>query len=193
MTGWRNGIAAAAAVLALSGILLSGTGLRAAELPPAGGPVLLTVAGAIENANRGPVDPFADGFFAFHEIAFERAVEFDLAALEALGMHQARARYPNWPGLSTFEGPLLADVLAAAGAGGSSLRAVALDGYASDIALADLEKYRVLLALKRDGRYLGIGGRGPAWIVYPREDHPELQAAPDDAGLAWAVFVLMVE
>ncbi len=188
MTGWRIGIAAAATVLALSG-----TAGRAAELPPASGPVLLTVAGAIENANRGPVDPFTDGFLAFHEIAFERAVEFDLAGLEALGMHEARARYPNWPGLSTFEGPLLADVLAAAGAAGSSLRAVALDGYASEIPLADLQKYPVLLALKRDGRYLGIGGRGPAWIVYPREDYPALQAAPDDAGLPWAGFVLIVE
>lgn len=71
--------------------------------------------------------------------------------------------------------------------------AAALDGYATDIPLADLERYPVLPALKRDGRYLGIGGRGPAWIVYPREDYPALQAAKDDAGLAWAVFVLLVE
>ena len=183
----------AAAMLAAATLALNGSPARAADLPPPAGPVILTVAGAVEKPNRGPVDPFADGFFAYHEIGFAQAAEFDLAMLEALGMHETRAHYPNWPGLSTFEGPLLADVLAAAGAGGSSLRAVALDGYASDIALADLEKYRVLLALKRDGRYLGIGGRGPAWIVYPREDHPELQAAPDDAGLAWAVFVLMVE
>jgi hypothetical protein len=185
---WLSALAGLAAAA-----MLNGATARAAELPPPTGPVLVTVAGAVENANRGPVDPFADGFFAYHEIVFERAAAFDLAALEALGMHQTTARYPNWPGMSTFEGPLLADVLAAAGARGISLRAVALDGYASDIPLADLEKYQVLLALKRDGKYLGIGGRGPAWIVYPREDHAELQAAKDDAALAWAVFVLLVE
>lgn len=186
-------IAAVAATIVLALGAAFDTPAGAADLPPPTGPVLVTVAGAVENANRGPVDSFTDGFFAYHEIIFERAAEFDLAALEALGMHETRAHYPNWPGESTFEGPLLADVLAAAGAAGSTLRAVALDGYASDIPLADLETYPVLLALKRDGKYLGLGGRGPAWIVYPREDHAELQAAPDDAGLAWAVFVILVE
>jgi hypothetical protein len=183
----------AAATLAAARVMLGGWSARAADLPAPAGPAILTVAGAVDRPNRGPVDPFADAFFAFHEIAFDRAAEFDLAMLESLGMHEIRAHYPNWPGPSTFEGPLLADVLAAAGAGGQTLRAVALDGYASEIPLADLAKYQVVLALKRDGRYLGIGGRGPAWIVYPREDHPELQAATDDAGLAWAAFVLMVE
>src|SRR3546814_16764005 len=88
--------------------------------------------------------------------------------------------------MSTFEGPLLADVLAAAGAAGSSLRAVALNGYASEIPLADLQKYPVLLALKREGKYLGIGGRGPAGHVYPPRDHPALQAATDESGPARA-------
>lgn len=189
MTGHRHLLAAAVAIV----LMLGGGAAGAETLPAPSGPVLVTVAGAVENGNRGPVDPFADGFLAFHEIAFDQAVEFDLAALEALGMHETRAHYPNWPAMSTFEGPLLADVLAAAGATGTTLRAVALDGYASEIPLADLQKYPVLLALKRDGKYLGIGGRGPAWIVYPREDFAELQAAPDDAGLAWAVFVLVVE
>lgn len=186
-------ITALLAMLAFGLAALPGAPARAEALPPPAGPVLVTVAGAVANANRGPVDAFADGIFAYHEIAFERAAEFDLAALEALGMQEIRARYPNWPGESIFEGPLLADVLKAAGAGGGGLRAVALDGYASDIPRADLEKYPVLLALKRDGKYLGLGGRGPAWIIYPREDHAELQAAEDDSGLAWAVFFLMVE
>src|SRR5690606_26858422 len=125
----------------------------------------LTVAGAIENTNRGPVEPFADSFFAFHDIAFERAAEFDLAALEALGVHAMRAGYPNWPGVSVFEGPLLAEVLAAAGATGERIRLVALDGYASELTMADLEAYPAILAVKRDGAYLGLGGRGPTWLV----------------------------
>ena len=182
-----------AALIAATLLSLGAVAARAGELPPPTGPVLLTVAGAVENANRGPVDPFADGFLVHNEIAFERAAEFDLAALESLGMHTLRAGYPNWPGVSTFEGPLLADVLKAAGANGSALRAVALDGYAADLAPGDLDKYPVILALKRDGKYLGLGGRGPTWVVYPREDFPELQQAADDSGLAWAVFVILVE
>lgn len=180
-------------LLAAAALSLSGLAARAADLPAAAGPVLLTVAGAVDKPNRGPVDPFADGFFGHHDIAFERAAEFDLAMLEALGLHEAKAGYPGWPGVSTFAGPLLADVLAAAGAAGRTLRAVALDGYAVDIPPADLEKFPVILAVKRDGRYLGIGGRGPIWVVYPREDFPELQQAKDDAALIWSVFVILVE
>lgn len=182
-----------AVLLAAASLSLSGLTARAADLPPAAGPVVLTVAGAVDKPNRGPTDPFTDGFFGHHEIAFERAAEFDLAMLQAMGLHEARAGYPGWPGVSTFEGPLLADVLAAAGATGRGLRAVALDGYAVDIAPADLEKFPVILAVKRDGRYLGLGGRGPIWVVYPREDFPELQQAKDDAALIWSVFVILVE
>ncbi len=188
-----RGLAGSFALVGMLVLLATGAPARSENLPPPAGPVLVTVAGALDNPNRGPVDPFADAFFAYHEIAFERAAEFDLAALEALGMHSLRAGYPGWPGVSTFEGPLLADVLKAAGAHGATLRTVALDGYAADLPPQDLETYPVVLALKQDGRYLGLGGRGPAWIVYPREDFPELQQAPDDAGLAWAVFAILVE
>ena len=76
---------------------------------------------------------------------------------------------------------------------GRGLRAVAPDGYAVDIPPADLETFPVILAVKRDGKYLGIGGRGPIWVVYPREDFPELQRAKDDDALIWSVFVILVE
>ena len=57
---------------------------------------------------------------------------------------------------------------------------MALDGYAPELDLADLEKYPVILAIKKDGKYLGVGDRGPTWIIYPRNDYPEL-AEKDDA------------
>lgn len=175
------------ALPALMLMLVAGTA-AAGELPPAQGPVLVTIAGAVANSNRGPVEPFTDAFFAYHEIAFTRAAEFDLAGLESLGMHELTASYPNWPGESRFEGPWLRDVLAAAGATGERLRVVALDGYAAEVPLSDLDQHQAMLAIKRDGRYLGIGGRGPAWLVYPRAGE-----APDDAGLVWAAFAILVE
>jgi hypothetical protein len=37
-----------------------------------------------------------------------------------------------------------------------------------------------------DGRWLAVGGAGPAWIIYPRDDFPEL-ARDDDAKWVWGV------
>jgi hypothetical protein len=156
------------------------------------GPVVLTVAGAVNHANRGPVDPFTDGFFNSGQIAFDKAAAFDIADLETLGLKRIEVRYPDWPKGFVFEGPLLGDVLAKAGATGSVVRVQALDGYEAQISMEDVRKYPIVLAIKRDGRFLGIGDRGPAWVVFPREDFPELKAQ-DDSKWVWAVYYMHVE
>ena len=158
----------------------------------ADGPPILTVAGAIEKPNRGPVDPFLDAFFSFHKVEFAKARTFSVADLEALGMKTVRARYKDWPRGFAFEGPLLKDVLAAAGAKGTIARVRALDDYAADIPFAELDKYPVILALKRDGRYLGLGDRGPTWVIYPREDFEELRGA-DELKWVWSAYFIEVE
>ena len=186
---YRWGLGLGLAILITIGWILGGP----AQTPgsPAG-PVVLTVAGSIDNTNRGPVDPFADAFFKFHEIPFDRAIAFDLADLEALGMTKLKVRYPNWPGPSEFEGPLLRDVLAAAGATGTTVRVMALDGYAADIPVREISDFPVVLAIKRNGRYLGIGDRGPAWIIFPRGQYPVL-AKQDDTKWVYSAFFLRVD
>jgi len=158
----------------------------------ADGPVVLTVAGNVANANRGPVDPFDDGFFNSGQIEFDKAFVFGIADLEALGLKRLDVRYPDWPRGFIFEGPLLADVLAKAGATGSVVRVQALDGYAAEIPMEEVKKYPIVLAIKRDGRFLGIGGRGPAWVVFPRDDYPEIKGR-DDSKWVWAVYYIHVE
>ena len=158
----------------------------------ANGPALVTVTGNIENPNRGPADEFADAFFTSQDVEFQKAAAFDLESLEALGMKKITASYPDWPAEVTVEGPLLADVLAAAGAKGDTIVVRALDGYAPEIPMSDLTAYPVVLALKMNGEYLGLGGRGPAWIVYPRNDYPDL-AETDDSKWVWSVFHMEVK
>lgn len=156
------------------------------------GPVVLTVTGAISNPNRGPSDPFRDAFFAFHDMSFAEAAQFDRAMLEALGTRTVTTGYDTWPARFTFEGPLLRDVLAAAGAKGEVVRVFALDGYAAEIPMQTLESYPVILALKRAGEYLALGGRGPAWVIFPRDDYPALQSE-DDSRWVWSVVRIHVE
>ncbi len=172
--------------------LVAAMGAASLRAQAADGPVMLTVAGAIAHANRGPVDSFDDGFFNSGQIAFDKAAAFDIADLQALGLKRLEVRYPDWPKGFVFEGPLLGDVLAKAGATGKVVRVQALDGYAVEIPMDDVRKYPIVLAIKRDGRFLGIGDRGPAWVVFPRDDYPELKTQ-DDSKWVWAVYYIHVE
>ncbi len=166
--------------------------VAAAELGTPAGPVLVTVYGAIANTNRGPLEPFTDGLLAAQEAEFDKAAEFDLAMLEALGMRTVETGYKDWDAGYVFEGPLLKDLMQAVGATGKLLRLYGVDGYSAEIPMSDLDSYFVVLALRRDGRYLGIGGKGPGWVVYDTAGRPELDEQ-DESKWVWAVFRIEVE
>ncbi len=100
------------------------------------------------------------------EYDYDRAAAFDVAMLEALGTVRATIKAEPWPRAIALEGPRLADVLAAAGWNGAKVNAVALDGFAVEITAQDLAAHDWIVAIRGDGEYLGIGGRGPVWIVY---------------------------
>jgi hypothetical protein len=182
--GWVRWLLVAA-LLAWAGVS------DAAELGQPAGEVVLTVAGAIGATNRGPYDDFEDGFFKHHERKFDKAAAFDLAMLEGLGMHEVTVTYDKWPRTFRFEGPWLKDVLAAAGAAGKDVSVLALDGFATEISAADVDAYDWIVAVKRDGRYLDIGQRGPTWIVYARRDGKPI-GAEDEQRWPWAAFLIEV-
>lgn len=158
-------------------------------LPAPSGPVILTIAGKIGAANRGASVPVVDAFFAYHEISFEAAAEFDRAMLEALGTHEIEISYKDWPKAYRFAGPHLADVLTAAGAEGHDVTATALDGYAEEISAQDLAAHDWIVALDVDGRPLGLGQTGPLWIVYAVPG----QVAGDEDELRWPWAVFFIE
>lgn len=155
------------------------------------GPAILTIVGDITETNRSPFDEAEDSFFKHHERRFDKAAAFDHAMLEKLGMHEITVSYVGWPKPVRFQGPWLVDVLTAVGAKGDTVAALALDGFASEIGKADLAAQDWLLAIKKNGEYLGIGQRGPAWLVYARRDG-KVAIADDEGHWPWAVFLLEV-
>ncbi len=174
-------------------LLLGGAGVASAQtLESPSGPVILTVTGRIAQTNRRPFDGSRDAFFKNQQVTFERAAEFDLAMLEALGMRKVQADYPQGGPLHIFEGPLLRDVLKAAVAGGATIKVSALDGYTQEIPVAELERWPIVLAVKRDGKYLALGGFGPSWVAFPRKDVPALADRGDEQWV-YAIVHIAVE
>ncbi len=146
----------------------------AQELTEPANNIILTVSGNIEHSNRG-----ADALF-------------DYNALIKLGLHTLSTT-TNWTdGVTVFEGVLARDLLAKVGAQGKTVRAIALNDYTVDIPISDFQKYDVLLALKMDGQELLRKNKGPIWIIYPKDQHPELRDAQHDSRWIWHLKTLIV-
>lgn len=96
-------------------------------------------------------------------------------------------------GAQRFEGFLLRDLLGGLGAKGLTIRASALNDYSVDIPLADIEKFDVIVAHSMNGSPLSLRDKGPLWIVYPRDQHPELQDIRYDYRWVWQLKALEVE
>ena len=160
-------------------------------------PALLTVTGAIGKANRGPFDPVRDQMMAKQKLAFDKARAFDFGALTALPAVTIRPtlEYDGKP--HALRGPLLADVLAAAGAAADGRLAMrAVDGYAPTLSLADARRFRYIVATHLDGQTMALGGLGPLWAVYDADRFPEMSARPVDQRFAtcpWALFHIDVQ
>jgi len=152
---------------ALAGLVPSAPVLAAA--PPARGPVLLTVSGAIGRANRGALDPALDQMMAKHGIQFEKALALDAQALYRLPKVQITPTLEYDAKPHTLSGPLLTTVLAAAGVpatGAFTVGMRAVDGYNVSLSLVELVRMRMLVATHIDGHPLALGGLGPQWAVF---------------------------
>ncbi|HYG89590.1 MAG TPA: molybdopterin-dependent oxidoreductase [Azospirillum sp.] len=166
-----------AAAFSLSLLLLlptSGAG-RAGALPVPAGETVLVVAGAIDRTNDG-----------------NRAV-FDRPMLTALGLAKLRTTTSWTEGVVEFEGIPLKAVMEAVGARGETLIATALNDYKARIPISDARKYPVLLAIRLNGRDLSLRDKGPIWIVYPRDEFPELRTEAVNARWVWQLSRLDVQ
>ncbi|MDD7974016.1 molybdopterin-dependent oxidoreductase [Roseinatronobacter alkalisoli] len=96
-------------------------------------------------------------------------------------------------GRSTFEGFLIRDLLEAHELNGEVVVARALNDYQIEIPISDFERFDVIGALSMDGVALSPRDKGPIWIVYPRDDHAELQDIRYDTRWVWQLISLHVQ
>ena len=84
----------------------------------------------------------------------------------------------SWTPISVFEGPLLLDVMKAAGVASGTLIFKTLDDYSAPIPWEDLVRYGVILAHSQDGKRLNNKRWGPLWTIYPRDQNPVALKGP---------------
>ena len=165
---------------AVAGGLASALPAGAAS-PAATGPTLLTVTGAIGKPNRGKFDPVRDQMMFKQKLGFDKAHAFTFAALAALPAVTIKPTLEYDARAHTLSGPLLLDVVkAAGGALGDNVKLVlrAVDGYAASITMAQARAQRYIVATHMDGAAMALGGLGPLWAIYDADKVPEMAGKP---------------
>ncbi len=158
------GLALIAAALPTIAPAIAGT---VDTLPSPGDELVLEVHGAILNANR------------------EDAALFDMDMLKALPAVQLETTTAVTDGVRRFEGFLMRDLLRQVQATGSTITASALNDYVIEFSADEFDRYDVLVAYEMDGEPLLPSDKGPLWIVYPRDQHLELQDIRYDYRWVW--------
>ncbi|MDP1900520.1 MAG: molybdopterin-dependent oxidoreductase [Rubrivivax sp.] len=141
---------------------------------PLGQPVL-TLTGRVRNTNDGA------------------RAQFDMAMLEALPQTSFATRTPWYAQARRFSGPLLRDVLAAAGAQGTVLHLSALNDYRVDMPFDDAQRHDVILARLLDDRPMAVRDKGPLLVIYPFDARPELRNAVYYSRSAWQLRTIEVQ
>jgi hypothetical protein len=160
--------------LALSALLLSATLLAdpSWQSQPAN-PVILTVSGELDCCPDG-------------------TAYFDLERLDALVQTTVKTITPWTETEESFQGVRLDQLLAAMGARGSNLEAVALNDYSTRFTTQALLQYPVILATRKEGQPMRVRDKGPIWIIYPLSDYPALRKEEHHHAMVWQLKALTV-
>jgi hypothetical protein len=144
-------------------------------LPTPKGAVVLTVTGNITQHN-----------------APQQAV-FDLKMIESLPQHSFTTRTPWYSTPVKFTGPRLSDVLAAVGAKGKEIQAVAINNYQITIPVSDASQFPVVMAWKINDQPIPVRAKGPLFIAFPYDDDAQLRTAKYYERSIWQLKQLHVQ
>lgn len=161
----RGVIAATAVVFQL----LICSAAQACTVPPPKGEVILSIDGMINECNEG------------------LEVRLDRAMIDAMPKKQIKTENPWDHGPSVYEGVLLRDLMKFVKADGKTATFIALNDYKADMPVADMDKYDVILAYRRDGVDLPVRDKGPFFVIFPFTDVPELATEARYAQSVWQV------
>jgi hypothetical protein len=93
----------------------------------------------------------------------------DLPTLEQLGLIRYSVEDPWLKRNVSYTGVLLSDLvkLLRPATSATTMHLTALDDYEVDVALADVERWPIMLATRLDGKRMAIDKGGPTRIVFP--------------------------
>lgn len=110
----------------------------------------------------------------------------------AMSDQQMVTQTPWTDGTLTFRGAPLEAVLALAGIDDGWVNARGLNNYSVNVPVDQALAARAFLAVHMNGELMRIKDKGPFWIVFPWDEHPELLTREIRAWSVWQLQALSV-
>lgn len=134
-----------------------------------------------------------DGLLALHvEMQDGTEVQLSLGDLDALEQVEFSTSTIWTDGPITFSGVPVLSVLAETGGSGETLRMVALNDYAIEMPIAELETNAPIVATRMDGEPMPVRDKGPFWVVYPYDASPDYATETAYSRSVWQLSRLVV-
>jgi len=154
------------------------------------GPVMLAALLVLQSVAPAPA---GGAMLVVRNVADPARPEVRLTEKELLDLPQVTVRTSTeWTdGVVAFVGPLARDVVELVGADGAdTAHLVAANDYSVDVPLEDFYDYDVILAMYADGERLTRRDKGPLWLMYPLDEHEELQDPVYNPRMIWQLTTM---
>lgn len=113
-------------------------------------------------------------------------IRFTRSDLVARDWHTIKTGNQFISGVGTFRGPMVSDVLSLIGrANATKARLTAVNQFYAEVEIAEFARFGAILAMEMNGRALSLRDFGPIWVMYPIDDHSELQDSRYNSRLVW--------
>lgn len=145
-------------------------------LPAPTGEVVLTITGKLTRTNTP-----------------QASAAFDRQMLMALPHKTLDTHTSVTDGVHHFKGVLMRDLLQRVGATGSHIKLRALNDYVIEVPREDFQQFDVIAAWSMDGVRFTPRDKGPLWVVYPRDQYPQLRDIRYDYRWVWQLTHINVQ
>ena len=120
-------------------------------------------------------------------------LRLDRIGIEARGLTSLDVETPWYTGVRHYEGISLKRLLSEAGVKSAhEVHLHALNDYAVDMPMDVIDRYDPLLAIKRDGAYMPVRGKGPLFLLFPFGAHEEIRVPWFYSRCIWQVDAITV-
>ncbi len=133
---------------------------------------------------------------ALHTLYVEKhdgsEISMTLADLDALDQVVFSTSTIWTDGVVEFSGVPVWTILGHAEADGATLRMVALNDYAIEMPVGELEEAVPIVATRMDGETMSIRDKGPFWVIYPFDADPAYASETNHSRSVWQLSRLVL-
>ncbi|MBU2958866.1 molybdopterin-dependent oxidoreductase [Paracoccus sp. C2R09] len=150
-----------------------------------------TIMAAIAVAGIAAASPALAGDVLLTVTAAGDQFEYDLDALQELPKVEFTTSTIWTEGESSFTGVALSVLLAEAGIDSGSVMATAINDYAVEIPVDEIDENAPIIAYLQDGEVMSPRDKGPLWVIYPYDEDEKYQTETVYSRSIWQLDRIM--